>query len=254
MTMIGIADIHCHVLPYVDDGAQQKQESMKLLRMQYKQGVRTICFTPHLRTDMFETPDEEIYEQFERLKERAGTLNRRMRFFLSREYFCDAEFIRRLEKGDVIHMGLGRFLLTEFSSRYTEEQIFDYIDIVLQCGYKPLIAHVERYPALRESPEQIRDLIHMGAKIQMNAGSLLGREGMKQAAWCRRLLKENLVHVIASDAHDSDTRPPEMEKAANYLERKYGEAYARRLLCSNPMKVLSIIPKRRPERRGGRNE
>lgn len=244
--MVGIADIHCHLLPYVDDGAQHKQESLKLLKMQYKQGVRTICFTPHLRTRMFETPDEEIAEQFEHMKERAGTLNRRMEFYLSREYFCDGEFIRRLESGNVLHMGLGRFVLTEFSHSYSEQQIFEYIEIIRGCGYKPLLAHIERFPVLRKSPEQIRDLISMGAKIQVNAGSILGREGLKQAAWCRRLLKEKLVHVVASDAHDPEMRPPELDKCAAYLERKYGDTYAKRLLRSNPLKILSAKP---PERR-----
>ena len=244
--MIGMADIHCHILPYVDDGAEQKEESRKLLRMQYKQGVRTVCCTPHLRKGMFETPDEEIIEQFERFKERAGDLRKRMRFYLSREYHCDSAFVSRLERDKVIPLGNSRFLLTEMSSRYSEQQIFDYVDIVLKCGYRPLIAHVERYPALTKSTLQIQDLIDMGALIQMNASSILAREGIKQAAWCKKLLKEGLVHVVASDAHDSETRPPEMDRVANYLERKVGEEYARELLRTNPMTILAI-PRRKKD-------
>ena len=141
--MIGIADIHCHILPYVDDGAQEKEESRKLLKMQFEQGVRTVCCTPHLRKGMFETPDEEIFEQFERFRERAGALRKRMRFYLSREYFCDSSFISRLERDEVIPLGDSRFLLTEMSSQYSEEQIFDYVKIILKNGYRPLIAHVE---------------------------------------------------------------------------------------------------------------
>ena len=238
--MLGIADIHCHVLPYVDDGAQHKQESMRLLKMQYQQGVRTICFTPHLRHGMFETPDEEIIYQFERLKERVGTLTRRVDFYLSREYFCDSAFIQKMEHGELIPYGNGNFILTEFSHGYTEQQIVDYINLVLQHGYRPLIAHVERYPALTESPTQIKELIAMGAKIQMNAGSILGKEGMRQAAWCRRLLKERLVHVIGSDAHDTEMRPPQLEKCANYLERKVGSDYTKQLMRFNPYKILGI--------------
>lgn len=243
--MIGIADIHCHLLPYVDDGAQQKEESRKLLRMEYAQGVRTICLTPHLRKGMFETPDEEILEQFERFKERAGQLRRRMRFYLSREYYCDSSFISRLERDEVLPLGNSRFLLTEMSSRYSEQQIFDYVDIILRCGYRPLIAHVERYPSMTKSVNQIRDLIDMGALIQCNAGSILAREGIKQAAWCKKLLKEQLVHVVGSDAHDSETRPPELEKAYDYLERKFGEDYARRLLRINPMTILAVPRRKR---------
>ena len=83
--MIRIADIHCHILPYVDDGAEQKEESMALLESQYQQGVRVICVTPHLRKGMFETPDEVVIEQFERLLQRARAFEGKIHLYLSRE-------------------------------------------------------------------------------------------------------------------------------------------------------------------------
>lgn len=238
--MIGIADIHCHVLPYVDDGAQQKEEAQKMLRMLYKQGVRYLCCTPHLRKEMFETPDEVIKEQFDRMVARSGNPGKRIRFFLSREYFCDDEFILRIEQGKILTLGYSNFLLTELSGRYSKRQIFDYIKIIRNTGYRPLIAHVERCPALDFDTEAVRNLIRMGAKVQVNAGSFLGREGMRQAAWTRRLLKNRLVHVVSSDAHDAEIRLPELDKAAGYLERKYGHEYARRLLRINPLKILNL--------------
>lgn len=244
--MIGIADIHCHVLPYVDDGAQQKEESGKLLRMQYKQGVRYICCTPHLRKGMFETPDEDIFEQFERMKARERSLSRRMQFFLSREYYCDDSFIYRVEQKNVLTLGNSNFLLTELSSRYSPRQVFDYIQMIKRSGYRPLIAHMERYPAFLFDMDAVKELVRMGAKVQVNAGSILGREGMRQAAWTRRLIKNKLVYVVASDAHDTDIRKPELDKAAAYLERRYGQDYALRLLRQNPLKIL--IPGR--ERNG----
>ncbi|MBR3243113.1 MAG: capsular biosynthesis protein [Parasporobacterium sp.] len=246
--MIGIADIHCHILPYVDDGAQEKEESRKLLKMQFEQGVRTVCCTPHLRKGMFETPDEEIFEQFERFRERAGALRKRMRFYLSREYFCDSSFISRLERDEVIPLGDSRFLLTEMSSQYSEEQIFDYVKIILKNGYRPLIAHVERYPSITKSPIQIQDLIDTGALIQVNAGSILAREGYKQSAWCKKLLKEGLVHVVASDSHDSESRPPEMDKVCDYISKKFGEDYARELLRINPLTILNVPRKKKTPR------
>lgn len=243
--MIGMADIHCHILPYVDDGAEQKEESKKLLRMQYKQGVRTVCCTPHLRKGMFETPDEVIQEQFEAFKERAGSLRKQMHFFLSREYFCDSSFIEILEQRKVLTLGNGNHLLVEFSSRYSDQQIFDYIDIILKNGYQPLIAHIERYPSLQKSTLQTAELIEMGAKVQVNASSILNREGLKQAAWVKKLLKERLVHVVASDAHDSETRPPELDAAYRFLERKVGVSYARALLRINPYTILDMPRRKR---------
>ena len=238
--MMRMADIHCHLLPYVDDGAQDLDEAMALLKMQYRQGVRLICFTPHLRKGMFETSDEDIVRRFERIHEQAAdTFKGKIKMCLSREYFCDSEFIRKLEENNVIPMGKGRYLLTEFSRGYNKRQVFEYVQMILKHGYRPLIAHVERFPEF-QSISCIRRLIKMGAKIQINAGSLLGREGIKQMLWARKLLKEELVHVVASDAHDTESRPPELANAAIYLEKKMGGEKAKKLLWDNQIMILNI--------------
>ena len=236
--MMRIADIHCHVLPYVDDGAQDWDESAELLKMQYEQGVRLVCCTPHLQKGMFEIPDKEILEQFGLLKEMAEKIFRgNLKVYLSREYYCDEAFLRRLEKNAVIPYGNGGYLLTEFSHRYTPDQFFEYVEKVIDHGYRPLIAHVERYPELQDI-EDIEELVRMGAKIQINAGSLLKMEGRQQARWAKKLLKEGLVHVVASDAHDVQTRTPELEKAANYLEKKLGTEEAEKLLWKNQIQIM----------------
>ena len=241
--MTPIADIHCHILPYVDDGALRTQESDELVEMQAEQGVSVICCTPHLRHHMFETPDDEIRRRFEQLLERqtaaeaAGTSHSPIRFYLSREYHCDGLLLKKLENGEILPLGEGRTVLSEFSWRHSESQIRDFVKTILSYGYTPLIAHTERYPAL-EKPAQVAALIDMGALIQMNASSVTGAEGRRQAAWCKKLLKEDLVHVIASDAHDPSDRPPELSQCAAFLERKFGEDRAEKLLWTNPIQIL----------------
>ena len=241
--MIRIADIHCHILPYVDDGAEQKEESMALLESQFQQGVRVICVTPHLRRGMFETPDEVVLEQFERMQERARAFEGKMHLYLSREYYCDSSFVQRVEAGNVIPMGNGEYLLTEFSTRYSKEEAYEFIKLIRKAGYRPLIAHVERFPELKDL-KCVERMIHLGAKIQVNAGSLLGREGILQALWTRRLIKNHLVHVVASDAHDTETRPPELGKVAKYLKNFVGEAETKNLLYENPLTILNLTRRR----------
>lgn len=242
--MTTIADIHCHVLPYVDDGALRAQESDELVQMQAEQGARVICCTPHLRHHMFETPDEEIQRRFRQLLERqaaaeAASMSRSpIRFFLSREYHCDSLLLKKLEAGEILPLGNSKTILAEFSYRHSESQIRDFIKIIQSYGFRPLIAHAERYPAL-EKPAQAAALIDMGALIQMNASSVTGAEGRRQAAWCKKLLKADLVHVIASDAHDPSDRPPELASCASILERKFGKETAEKLLWTNPMHILN---------------
>ncbi len=239
--MTKIVDLHCHILPYVDDGALRCEESDELLEMLFQQGVRVLCATPHLRKGMFETPDEEIQAQFADLLKRADRLGERMTLLLSREYHCDDLFRERLEAGNVLCMGAGNTVLMEFSSRHTFKDILSWVEGVRRRGYSPLIAHIERYPALNGSPEKVSALIQSGAKIQMNAGSILGREGFRQALWSKRLLKKSLVHVVASDSHDPELRPPELDACMKVLRKIVGSDDAMALLRDNPIKILSRI-------------
>ena len=231
------ADLHCHILPYVDDGAFDKAESIELLKMFREQNVETICVTPHLRKGMFETPDAKIIRQFERLKMRAEAENLQFNLFLSREYHADSLFYGRLKQGKLITIGEGKYILIEYSGRHTFEDIQKSVRRITRFGYLPLIAHVERYNIT--DTEQIKQLKELGAQIQVNAGSILGREGRKQANWTKKLLKEQLVDVVASDAHDPVYRPPEHDKCWKYLEKKYGKEYTEKLMYENPMKIIN---------------
>ena len=237
--MKDLVDIHCHILPYVDDGALRTQESDELLEAQAEQGVSTICVTPHLRRGMFETPDDKVVLQFERLKERAQAKGLQVTLFLSREYHCDSIFLERLKENSVWPLGNGRYLLSEFSYGAPIEDIHFFIETIKDSGYTPLIAHVERCYNL-QTTEQIAELTEMGARLQMNASSILGREGRQRASWCKKLLKAQLIHVVASDAHDQVERPVELAECAAHLERKYGAAYAQALLHQNPLNILNL--------------
>ena len=241
--MTKLVDLHCHILPYVDDGALRTKESEQLLDMLYLQGVRVVCATPHLRNGMFETPDEEIRAQFAELQDYAARRSYPIRLFLSREYHCDKLLEERLETGSVLRMGAGNALLVEFSQRHDYDYILDRIKDLRRRGYQPLIAHFERYPAVEGDLDKVSALIQNGAKIQMNAGSVLGHEGLRQAKWSRKLLKEALVHVIASDSHDPVDRPPELDACQRFLRKKVGDAYADALMRDNPMRILSTIEK-----------
>lgn len=241
-----LADIHCHIVPYVDDGAAVLEEAMALLDSQYGQGVRIICATPHLRAGMFESSDEEIISQFNRLKEMAEDRFPDLSLFLSREYHCDKLLKEHLEQQTILPLGslpgqkasVGG-LLIEFSARHTEQQIHEYIELVKSYGYVPVIAHVERYPAVA-SVDQIRKVKAAGARIQVNAGSVLGREGLGTRRFVRKLLKEQLVDLVASDCHDTLSRPCELRTAYEWIEKKCGETYARKVLYENPREILGL--------------
>ena len=227
-------DLHCHLLPYVDDGARDLEEAEKLLSLEAEQGVTALCLTPHLREGMFETPDEAIQKQFERLKSIASEMGLRLQ--LSREYHYDRLFREKLRNGEVLPMG-GRVLLTEFSSAHGREAILGALEMVRSNRYTPLVAHVERYTAIDE--QFAEELRAAGALIQINADAVLGYDGRyaKRLVWS--LLKSGLVDVIASDAHDSTFRPPRMKACFERVSRKLGFEVAEKLMRTNPENILS---------------
>lgn len=233
-----LADIHCHILPYVDDGAEHVEEMEKLLRVDAEQGIQVVCATPHLRHGMFESTDEAVREQFKRAADFIGREELPITLCLGREYFCDAHFFERTKTGTIIPLGSGNTVLTEFSGGYTSETIVKYTKAVMEAGYAPLIAHVERYGSLdADGVSRLRDL---GAMIQINAGSVLGREGLRRKRYVWGLMKRDLVDVVASDAHDPVYRPQELGTCAVKIENKLGQTYAQKVLWDVPLKILSL--------------
>lgn len=226
-------DLHCHLLPYVDDGAHDLEEAEALLTLEAEQGVKTLCVTPHLRLGMFETPDREIIRQFERLKGLAARNG--MALYLSREYHCDELLWESLREGRLLPLG-GRTLLTEFSAAHSAQELCQAAQTLRSCGYTPLLAHAERYPVCTEA--LLRELKRLGALIQINADAVLGFEGrfLKKRVWS--LLQNGLADVIASDAHSTDERPPRLRECAALLGKKLGREQAERLLLRNPERVL----------------
>lgn len=231
-----MTDLHCHILPCVDDGASNTSEALELLEQEAAQGIDTVCLTPHLRGHMFHTPDTELLQAYGRFRTAAEQLP--IRLYLSREYYYDDGFRRLLGSGQLLPMGNQRVLLVEFSYTAPFRVLAEAAEEVLQAGYRPMFAHVERYAPIQEMPELVRKLIDMGVTIQVNANSVIGKDGWTIRRVSRRLLKLGLVHVIASDAHDPVHRAVNLEKCSAWLTRKFGREYAQRLMTENPNEIL----------------
>lgn len=236
--LLELVDLHCHLMPFVDDGAYDEEECLELLRREAAQGVRTICLTPHLRADMFETTDEEIAHRFALAQDLVREAELPLKLYHSREYHYDRIFRKRLQEGTLRPLGEGNTLLVEFGSRVSEEELLEAVSRVKGFGYVPMIAHVERTEPLQKDWAFAKVLRDAGALLQLNAGSVLGREGLRQKLLCKKLLQNNLPSVIASDAHDIRIRVPELDLCAQHLDAKYGRGMTKRLMSSKPIAIL----------------
>ena len=221
-------DIHSHVIPFVDDGSGSLENSLKMLKTAEENGVTDMVCTPHYRRSFFETPKETLIENFELLKRYNDTS---VRLYLGQEIAFDKGVYKLLEENKLLTFNGTKYVLLEF-------HYVDYVDVsgvVFEFklrGFKPIIAHIERYEYLSEA--DIEELYFGGALIQVNASSL--KLGSHYRAKVKKLLKKNLVHFIASDVHTG--RNYEMEKAYRFVRKKYGEDRADALFFKNAAAII----------------
>lgn len=159
MTDHGLFDIHCHLIPGVDDGAQDLEETRRLLRMEYEQGVRNIIATPHYRDQMFDTPIHTIRSQFALVEKCVQEFNQelakedRMRIYLGCEFHANMQMSRMLDEGRVSTMADSGYVLVEFSGNAEYSYIEDRLRSLIIVGYRPIIAHVESSNIDKYEPE-----------------------------------------------------------------------------------------------------
>lgn len=230
-------DIHCHILPGVDDGASNREETGKMLRVAYEEGIRTIIATPHYHCDMDERVWEKRKQALVETQKLAGEIADDFLILPGSEVFYSLEAVQALVDGTVWTLNESRYVLVEFPV-YVD---FSYIQRALQTlqyqGFHPILAHIERYEALY-SEERVEELISMGVYLQANASSIIGKDGRKVKKFMLHLLKKRLIHLIGTDAHGSEKRRPMMKKCAQYIEKKTDLEYCRAICGENARKII----------------
>lgn len=230
-------DMHCHLLYGVDDGPESIEESLGLLHLEYDDGVRTVFLTPHYRKGMFECPADQIARHFSLLKDRAKERFPDLTLILGCEIHVNVDVVQRIKNGQCFPMGDTEYVLLEFPEyvdrRYFIEKCYD----VINDGYSPVIAHAERCTAIRSDISLLQRLVDMGVQIQMNAGSVIGEEGLRCKWFCRKAMEHNLLHYVGSDAHNRNCRKPNIGKCAAYIEKIMGADYRDKIMRINPKEM-----------------
>ncbi|MGN0169681.1 MAG: CpsB/CapC family capsule biosynthesis tyrosine phosphatase [Lachnospiraceae bacterium] len=229
-------DIHCHLLYGVDDGPKKIEESLDMLKAAKKQGVDTIILTPHYRKGMFPYVQDKILVHMEELSFCAEEVG--ISLFLGTEHHASSHMIEDLSSGRCQTLCGSSYVLVEFDYACEYRYIWNVVQELLRNGYLPIIAHAERCHCLIEDMDGLEQLRRAGAMIQINAASVLGKEGIRTKKACKTILQNRLADLIASDSHGTKVRPSYMGKCAEYIGRKYGKEYARLLFEINPSKII----------------
>lgn len=232
-------DIHCHILPRVDDGAENMEEALAMAGIAADCGVTELIATPHFRGV---EEDMEILARFlrgfERLRFALESEKIPLKLHLGTEILCLPETAALAREEKLPTIGDTRYVLCEFFFDAPYEFMDDILDRIAGAGYRVIVAHPERYDAVMADPGIARHWFRRGYGIQVNKGSILGAFGSGPQEAARWLLDMGCVHMVASDAHSPRRRTTDMSLVRRWLLERYPEEYVRILLEENPARVL----------------
>jgi protein-tyrosine phosphatase len=227
-------DIHCHLLPAVDDGSQSWETTLEMCRIAEQDGVTHIVATPHANYEYQYDRDLHL-ERLEELRTRAPKLTFSLGcdFHLSYENIEDA--MRHRERYAI---GDTRYQLVELSE-YSAFNASQTMHLLQTAGLIPILTHPERNPVILGNPDLLNRFADVGCLFQITANSLTGFWGKPKQQFCEQMLKKNMVHFIASDAHGVKNRTPILSAARDAAAKIVGAAAAEKLVCGNPQAVVS---------------
>lgn len=235
----GVTDIHCHILPGVDDGAKNMDQSKEMLDIAYEEGIRIMIATPHhMPEDEDNASPEVIQEKVAQLQAYVDEQGYDMTILPGNEVYFYSEAPELLEEGKINTMAGTDCVLVEFSPMDEGRYIRNSLAELQNMGYEPIIAHVERYDSLCKDLDRITELRDMGILIQVNVASIMGDFGKPMKAVAEKLLKKQMVDFIGTDAHSSGRRAPRVKECAEYLYKKYPAAYVDKILYANAEKYI----------------
>ncbi len=234
-----IIDVHSHILSGIDDGARSHDMSMHMLEIAVSEGITTIVATPHHMPGKGYTPPDKIREMVTQLQIEADNADMGIRILPGNELFYREDLLELLEEGQIMGMDGTNYVLVEFDVMAERPYIRNAMRNILSLGYKPILAHVERYPAiLGKDYETIRILRKLGVLIQANAASIAGDVGKDVQKHMKKLLKEGLIDLIGTDAHTDRNRAPRIQSCVRVLKMWCDAEYIEKLLYKNAKNIL----------------
>ncbi len=227
-------DMHCHILPGVDDGADSMETALSMIKEEIKEGVTDIILTPHYISN--QTDGKLIQERFRELEYEIRTNEYPIRIHLGNEILFDAHTISALKDGKALTLAGSSYVLIEFETGISYQKMKSDFQELQMAGYRPILAHLERFSCLRDREDRIEELIHQGILMQANSGSFLKD---KTSRFLTSLAEAEMIHFIGTDSHSMNWRPPRMKKTVSYLRNQLEEDILKKLFSDNGYKLLN---------------
>ncbi|MCB9638959.1 MAG: hypothetical protein H6727_08675 [Myxococcales bacterium] len=236
----GMIDIHNHLLPGIDDGAGDWDESLAMMRAFVDAGFSTLSISSHLHHPLFpESSAPVIRDLAAQAQQQADAHEIPLRILPGCEIYFQDALMDWIEQEQVVPVGgQGKYLLIEFSTRDTMRMMNELAFQLQMKGIRPVLAHPERYEALQARPDLIRDWIRSGWWMQLDLPSIIGETGPIIQKLAIKILKDGHFHVASTDLHKAPDDPTYLKAMLKKLVKLAGEEEAERLMVTNPQRLL----------------
>jgi protein-tyrosine phosphatase len=236
-------DLHCHILPGIDDGPRTQEDAIAMCRLAAEDGCRAMVATPHQRRGRWWNSDRAAIAAL--AQDLQAALGSQLRILVGGEVHVDAELLAEVEKlpdGGICTLAGSRYLLIELDDRGRAGEAISLVHEMTVLGWIPVLAHPEFIPWLAGDLDLSARLVSLGARMQLTAMSVTGDFGKGPQADTHALIEAGLAHFVASDCHGLQRRPPGLRRAYQTIADLWGTGVAKRLVSDNPRAVVQNRP------------
>ena len=231
-------DLHCHLLPGIDDGAPDLSVSLEMAKALVADGVSIAACTPHILPGLYHNSGQQIRQAVAQLQRSLDQEGIPLQLTTGADNHIVPDFLAQLRSGHLLTLANSRYVLVEPPHHVAPPRLEEFFFNLLVADYVPIITHPERLSWINSHYGAVQRLIRAGVWVQVTAGSLSGIFGRNARYWSERMLDEGCVHLIATDAHDLSRRAPNLSEGRELAAKRVGDVEAQHLVITRPRGVL----------------
>ena len=235
-------DLHSHILPELDDGASSLDMSIEMARIAVEDGTTHIACTSHITPGVYHNTKAIISERMKVLQAALAESEIELKLLEGADVHVSPDIEGGLQKGEIPTLARSKYFLFEPPHHVLPPRLIEFTKRLLAADYVPVLTHPERLSWIEDNYPIIREMDEAGVAIQLTAASITGRFGKRPKYWSERMLDEGRVDIIASDAHNTSSRPPGLSQARDAVNERLGENLGSKMVLDNPRLIIENHP------------
>jgi protein-tyrosine phosphatase len=235
-------DLHCHILPGIDDGAADQAISLQMAKAFVADGVEIVACTPHILPGLYHNSGPAIRVATTRLQAALDEAGIPLRLVTGADNHVVPSFVAEIKSGHLLTLADTRYVLVEPPHHVAPARLEDLFFEITVAGYVPILTHPERLTWIRSHYGMVERMFEAGVFMQITSGSLAGSFGRDAQYWAHRMLDEGRVHILATDSHNPTRRPPDLARGRDLAAKRIGESEATHLVLTRPRGILANVP------------